>query len=526
MNQRREIAGLIKLSLQSGNMENAEHGGSRKIIFGLEPDKALLLFSVLLAMLLSSLDQTIASTAMPTVVEQLGGLALFSWVFTAYMVTSSIAIMLSGKLGDLRGRKNIYFWGILVFIAGSIIASASPDMVALVVARGIQGVGAGVMIVSSMSVIGDIFPPAERGKWQGVIGAVFAISAMIGPFAGATITENFGWRWVFLVNLPLGLLVLSLMSTAKLPSPKKADVKIDAKGALWFSIFVFGAIAYLISGFGSTNPIFIIMLAFSFVALGAFVLEEMHAPEPFLPLWLLRNRTFMIASASGFVVAGAMYGCITYLPLLAEGMGRSIGEAGMVLTWLLVANVISSAACGQLISRTRRYKLVGIAGCVLIAAGLYMLSVIVPGDEYGEMLRAATVIGIGLGATIPLFVLLVQNAFDHSMIGTVTSAVSFFRALGSAVGVAAIGALLNVSYIEAALGTAGPAPNLLPGLHSAFGFAFLASLLPVALMVFLPESPLRTSHSTLPLAQDIGVKLAQDEAVLDPKAGEVGSGKK
>ena len=514
---------FLNIARKNGAMNPAATApkGRKGWFFGLDNEKAQLLVSVLLAMLLSSLDQTIVSTAMPRVVEQLGGISLFSWVFIAYMVTSSISIMLSGKLGDMLGRKKIYFSGVLIFIAGSAMAGFSPDMLTLVIFRGMQGIGAGVMMVSAMAVIGDMFPPAERGKWQGLIGAVFATSAIIGPVAGALITETIGWRWVFFVNLPLGLLVLYLMSRTKDLRQSFSGHKLDVKGAAWFSLFVFCLMVYLVSGFGSSQPIYLIALALSVISLAAFVYEEGKAAEPFLPLALFSNRTFVLCTATAFIVAGAMYGVITYIPLMVVGgMGKTISDSGMVLTCYMLATVVSSTIAGQIISRTGRYRLVGIAGCALLSVGLYLLSGIGAAHEYDSMMQYVIVLGLGIGVTFPLFVIVVQNAFPISKIGTVTSGLSFFRTLGSAVGVAVLGALLNVAGLEESFtGSIAQMPNLLPGLHSAFGFAFWVSLVAVALMIALKESPLRKGGEQAPLAEEMGLELAVEERMSENEKG-------
>jgi EmrB/QacA subfamily drug resistance transporter len=485
---------------------------------GLGIERAQMLSSILLGIFLSSLDQTIVSTAMPTVVRQLGGLDIFSWVFTAYMVTSTIAVMLSGKLGDMRGRKNVYFWGIVVFITGSVLAGLSENMLSLILSRAFQGIGGGVMMANSMAIIGDIFPPAERGKWQGLIAAVFAVSSVIGPMAGAVITERLSWHWIFFVNLPMGLLTLYLLSRTKVANPAAHAHKLDLAGAFWFIVFMVCGIIYLVSGLGSGDAIYLLLLACSLTALVMFIRAEARASEPVLPLSLFQNRIFSVGVGVGFISAVAMFGSVTFLPLVIEEVfGRSISDAGAALTPLLLAQTIASAVGGQLISRTGRYKTLGIAGTALICAGLYMLSSF-QAVGYEGLTYAVIALGAGVGILMPLVLIVVQNAFEYSKLGMVTSAVGFSRVFGGVVGVSIMGSVINTRLGAADGGIASPA--LIGGFHDAFMLAFILSILSIILMFYMKEIPLRKTHEKPTLLEEVAAELMEEDAVVDPETAE------
>jgi EmrB/QacA subfamily drug resistance transporter len=486
--------------------------------FGLGAHKAQLMSSVLLGIFLSSLDQTIVSTAMPTIVRQLGGLDIFSWVFTAYMVTSTIAVMLSGKLGDMRGRKTVYFWGIVVFIVGSILAGLSENMLSLILSRAFQGIGGGVMMANSMAIIADIFPPAERGKWQGLIAAVFAVASIAGPLAGALITEHFSWHWIFFVNLPVGIVTLYLLSQAKQVQPASHSHALDLAGAFWFTVFMGCGIVYLVSGLGSSDAIYLLLLACCLLALGMFLREEARAPEPVLQLTLFQNRIFTVGVTVGFISAVAMFGSVTFLPLIIEEVfGRSISDAGATLTPLLLAQTISSALAGQVISRTGRYKTVGIIGCALICIGLYLVSSF-QAIGYDGLLYAVMALGAGVGILMPLVLIVVQNAFEYSRLGMVTSAIGFFRVFGGVVGVSVMGSVINIR-----LGTADSiiaSPAHIEGFHGAFLLAFLLSIVSVILMFYMKEIPLKRAHEKPTVFEEVAAELVEEEAVIDSETAE------
>jgi len=491
----------------------------KKRIFGMERAQAVLLAGIMAAVLLSSLDTNIVSTAMPAIISQLGGLELFSWVFSAYLITSTVAIMVGGKLGDMYGRRKIYMAGIAVFLVGSALSGLSQDMGMLIVFRGLQGIGGGIMVVSGMAITGEIFPPAERGKWQGMIGAVFAIASIVGPLAGGLITEYASWQWVFYVNIPIGLCAMYLIWKGDYEQHKqKAHARsIDYLGVASFAAFAVLLIFYLVSGTTSQSPAYSAALAVSFACLVVFIWQETRAPEPIMPLGIFANRAFLISATSAFISSGVLNGVVAFLPLFIIGvMGHGVASAGNALAPLLLSFVAASAASGHLITKTGRYRISGIAGCALVMAGMYALSGIHEGTGYWTIVASAAILGLGLGIVSPLFVMLSQNAVEPSEIGTATAAFGFFRNLGCAVIVALMGAMVNLSADKAALAPqAADAQALVSGISGAFFAVFAISAIPLALMLLMEETPLRKSHEKTDALEEAGIEFAEEETAMD-----------
>jgi EmrB/QacA subfamily drug resistance transporter len=457
----------------------------------------LIFVALLLVLLLASLDQTIVSTALPTIVGDLGGLNHISWVVTAYLLSSTVAGPLYGKLGDLYGRKKVLQVAIVIFLFGSALCGLSQSMFQLIAFRAVQGLGAGGLIVVTLAVVGDIIPPRERGKYQGYFGAVFGLSTIIGPLAGGFLVDNLSWRWIFYVNLPIGIVALSVIAVAFHAEAAHRRHAMDYLGATLLageltSIILFTSLGGTTWAWGS--PQIVALIALSIVLLPAFIWVEHRAEEPILPLSLFHNRTFAATSAIGFIVGFALFGAVTYLPLyLQVTKGSSPTKSGLQLTALMAGLLITSILSGQLISRLGRYRMFPIMGTALLAVGMFLLSRLGPSTSTWVVELDSVVVGLGLGMVMQVLVLAVQNAVEPSVMGVATSGSTLFRQVGGSIGVALFGTIFaNRLQAELAqrlpLGTHVPQAlnpaeirQLPPAVHRAFEEGFAAALHPVFL---------------------------------------------
>jgi EmrB/QacA subfamily drug resistance transporter len=415
----------------------------------------LIFAALMLVLLLASLDQTIVSTALPTIVGDLGGLSHLSWVVTAYLLAATVTGPIYGKLGDLYGRKLVLQTAIVIFLAGSALCGLSQNMAELIIFRAIQGLGAGGLIVVTLAVVGDIVTPAERGKYQGFFGAVFGVSTVIGPLLGGFFVDHLSWRWIFYVNLPIGAFALGVIAVAFRSRTERTRHAIDYLGALLLgsalsAIVLFTSLGGTTWAWGSWKVLGLI--AASIVLLPAFVLVEARAAEPILPLSLFRNRIFSATSAVGFVVGFALFGAITYLPLyLQVAKDASPTRSGLQLVPLMGGLLVTSIATGQLITRFGRYRMFPIIGTAVMVVAMVLLSQL---DVATPMWVAAVdslILGLGLGMTMQVLVLATQNAVDPRMMGVATSGSTLFRQIGGSIGVAAFGTIFaNRLHVELA----------------------------------------------------------------------------
>lgn len=416
-------------------------------------NKMAILSGVILAMLLSSLDQTIVSTAMPTIVQELHGLEHISWVFTAYMLGSTVTVPIYGKLSDLFGRRKLYLLGIAIFLGGSMLCGLSQNMEQLIFFRGLQGIGGGAMMVNSFAVIGDVFPPAERGKYQGLIGGIFGLSSVAGPLLGGWITDHTSWRWVFYVNIPLGLIAIGVLAWA-LPKikPHHLNRTIDWWGGLFILLTLVPLLLSLVWG-GSVYawdswPI-LFSLGLGIISLFIFIRVERTAHNPILALDLFRNKVFLVSVIALFLTAMGMFGAILYVPLFSQGViGGSATHAGLILTPMMISLVIASVIAGQIISRTGRYKVLALTGTTITVGSLVFFSTITAQTTNTELILRMALLGIGLGSTMPIFTLAVQSAFGKERMGEVTAGTQLFRSVGGTVGTAVLGGIMNIQLTK------------------------------------------------------------------------------
>ncbi len=415
--------------------------------------KVLVMAGVMSAMLLAALDQTIVATAMPKIVQELSGLAHLSWVFTAYLLASTVVVPLSGKLSDIYGRKIFYIVSIIIFLIGSILSGLSQNMTQLIIFRAIQGLGGGAIMSNSFTIIGDLFPPAERGKWQGMLGGVFGLSSVVGPMLGGWLTDNASWRWTFFINMPVGVVALILISALmpKFVSTVK-DKVIDYKGSIALTIGLITLLLGLVWGgsqYAWSSMQIIWLFVISFISFIVFGFIEAKAREPILPLSLFKNPIFSVSMLIIFLIGIGMFGAILYVPLFAQiVLGISATNSGTILTPLMLGLIFASVISGQVISRTGKYKALTILGLGIIPVALFLLSTMDSGTTQSGLILRTVFVGLGLGITMPVFTIVVQNAFDYSKLGVATASTQLFRAIGGTVGVAIMGGILNSSLVS------------------------------------------------------------------------------
>jgi EmrB/QacA subfamily drug resistance transporter len=479
--------------------------------------------ALLLVMLLASLDQTIVSTALPTIVGEFGELAHLSWIVTAYLLATTIVTPLCGKLGDLFGRKIVLQSAILVFLVGSALCGLSRSMAELIAFRALQGLGGGGLIVIAMAAIGDLFTPRERGRYQGVFGGVFGLSTVLGPLIGGFFVEHFSWRWIFYVNLPLGLVALAIIGWAFTAPSARARPSIDIAGAGLLAATL-TALILLTSLGGQTlawrSPAAITLAAVTLAALAGFIAVEHTAAEPILPLRLFGNRVFAIACAVGFIIGFALFGSVTFLPVYLQVVkGVSPTQAGMMLTPMMAGVLVTSIASGRIISRIGYYRPFPIVGTAITTFGLGLLATLGMATSIWTACLYMIVLGLGLGMVMQVLVLAVQNAVDYRYLGVATSGTTLFRSIGGSVGVSLFGAIftatLTAGLVDALpagmappVATAPAAIQALPSamrslyleaftaaLHPVFLYAAAVAALGFALTWFLKDVPLRGTHA-------------------------------
>jgi EmrB/QacA subfamily drug resistance transporter len=489
-------------------------GGEEHVSFYDLPSshKTITMVGVLLAMLLAALDQTIVGTALPRIVRDLGGADHLTWVVTAYMLASTVSVPIYGKLSDLYGRKWFFFSAIVIFMIGSVLCGISQNMTELIIFRAIQGIGGGAIMGNAFAIIGDLFAPAERAKWQGIMGGVFGLSSVLGPSLGGWLTDNASWHWVFFVNLPLGLLAagVTAFTMPKVVSQIK-DKVIDFWGAgLLTSTLVPLLLALSWGGrqYAWDSIEVLTSFAISIVSLLGFLWAEHKAKEPIIPLELFKNRIFASSVAITFLTAAAMFGAIVYIPLYAQLVqGVSATDSGTVLTPLMLSLVAASIISGRLIAKTGKYRTLALVAVALLSLSGLWLSTLTALTGRWELIAHMASMGFSLGLLMPIFNIAVQNAFDPSRIGVVTASVQLFRSVGGTVGTALLGAFFNNSLAQRSAELA----------NTAFGQAAAHMSKPlnvtdpnVIQQLLSQEGQAKTLHSlmTLPAATQTQMRLA------------------
>jgi EmrB/QacA subfamily drug resistance transporter len=474
--------------------------------------------ALVLVLLLASLDQTIVATALPIIVAEIGGLTHISWIVTAYLLSSTVVVPLYGKLGDLYGRRIVLQAAVVIFLTGSLLCGIAQNLPELIAFRFVQGLGGGGLIVTAIAVVGDIVPPRDRGRYQGFFGGVFGLSTVLGPLIGGFIVEHLSWRWIFLINLPLGLLALVVINRTFRPHARKGTVEIDYPGALLLAVALTSIV--LVTSLGTMliveAPVSLFAISLlGVLSLAGFLYAETQATDPLLPLSLFQVRAFVIGTSVGFIVGMALFGSITLLPVYLQVVkGLDPTSAGLTMTPMMLGVFLSSITSGQIISRIGRYKIFPVAGTALMTAALLLLSTIEADTPTGRVALYLLLLGSGLGMVMQILVMAVQNAVPYERLGVATSGTTLFRSIGGSVGAALFGAIFSY-FLETDLTAEIPGVEgvldptaiarlaepmrsqylaefvaaLHPVFHTAAALAFVGFLLSLAIR----EVPLRTT---------------------------------
>lgn len=491
------------------------------------PDRRHIMFiliGLMTAMLLASLDQTIFSTALPTIVGELDGVSHMLWITTAYILAATIMMPVYGKLGDLMGRKNLLLIAIGLFMLGSIVGGLAQNMPELIAGRAIQGLGGGGLMILSQAILAEVVPARERGRYVGFMGAVFAVSSVAGPLLGGWFTESIGWRWCLWINIPLGLIALaSAVLFIHLPHRERGPVRIDVAGMSLLAV-ASTALVLVTSWGGNTyawgSAVIVSLIALTVVAGVAFVLVERKAAEPVMPLSLFRSRNFSLVTAAGLMIGIAMFGALAYMPTYLQMVaGVDATRAGLLMIPMMGMLLVTAIGSGRAVTRTGRYKIYPIVGSIAVGISLGLLSTLTVATPIWVVCSYLAIMGFGLGLTMQILILVVQNSFPLAVVGTATASNNYFRQIGASLGAAIVGSLFTsrlITLLGERLPTGGGAgdidaltPGAVQGLPADIRDAIVGSyndaltpvfllMVPVAvislvLLLLVKEVPLRTT---------------------------------
>ena len=412
--------------------------------------KVLVIAGTLLGLFTAAMDQTVVATSIPKIVADLGGFGLFSWVGTGFLLASTTTVPIVGRLSDMYGRKPFFMLGIVLLLLGSALAGSSQSIEQLIAFRVIQGFGAGMIMAIAFTIVGDVFPPAERGRWMGLMAGVFAAASVLGPLIGGTLTDHADWRWVFYINLPMGGVALALLAYG-MPRLRPATTpKMDYRGIVLLcatTVPMLLAFSWAGNRFDWVSPQIIGLLAWSVAALALLVYTELRTEEPLLPMQLLKNRVFTVSGIVALLTGFAMMGSLFYIPLFVQGvLGASATNSGLVTMPMMIAMALAAGIAGQVMSRVGKYRVIGVFGLIVMVIGMAILSMVDASSSRSDVTLAMIIFGIGLGTSIPLYTLAVQNSVPYRVMGVSTSTMQFLRSVGGTMGVAIMFSVIQVQY--------------------------------------------------------------------------------
>lgn len=453
----------------------------------------VIMAGLMIGLLVAALDNSIMGTAMPKIISNLGGMAYYVWPFTIYMLTSTLSIILFGKISDLYGRKRVLIAGIVLFIISSILCGFSQNMFELIFFRGIQGIGGGILFTIPFIVVAELFPPRQRGKYTGILASVFGLSNVLGPILGGVITDFLGWRWVFFVNIPVGLIAISML-TMYFPHIEQVirEKVIDYAGIISLTASLSSLFLGLTYIGNSSLPLSVLafLLIFSVIMLIVFIYTERKAVEPLLPLHLFKFSIFNVSAISMFLSSAVMFCGILYIPLFLQKLqGISASSSGAIITPMLISLTVSSILTGQVIAKTGRYKKLGILAFAFITVGIGLLSTMNANIGTVQVLIYTTILGIGSGMMYPVFNVAVQNAVEKRDIGVVTASSQFFRNIGATVTLPIFGLIVNLT-LNTDINGANNIPQgiMTTALHNVFLSGFIISILGLVTCLFLKDA--------------------------------------